>query len=68
MTIPFKKELKKIFPKRVEYKKQKNPLQLYKIIMNSCNGKTIERDIEQDYRYFGEGEDLDRHWIPTKTK
>ena len=56
-------EIKKIFQKRVEYKKQKNPLQqLYKLIMNSCYGKTIERPIEKDYRYFREGEDLNRYW------
>ena len=37
-----REEIKKIFDKRVEYKKQKNPLQqLYKLIMNSCYGKTI---------------------------
>ena len=34
--------IKDIFNKRLHYKKQKNPLQnLYKLIMNSCYGKTI---------------------------
>ena len=57
------KEIKKIFEKRVEYKKQKNPLQqLYKLIMNSCYGKTIERPIEKDFKYLKEGEELDRFW------
>ena len=42
-------EIKKIFEKRVEYKKQKNPLQqLYKLIMNSCYGKTIEKPVDKD--------------------
>ena len=56
-------EIKKIFEKRKEYKKQKNPLQqLYKLIMNSCYGKTIERPIEKDFKYFKEGDELDRYW------
>lgn len=56
-------EIKKIFEKRVEYKKQKNPLQqLYKLIMNSCYGKTIERPVEKDYKYLKEGQELERFW------
>lgn len=35
-------EIRKIFNKRLEYKKQHDPFQqLYKLIMNSCYGKTI---------------------------
>ena len=46
-------EIKKIFEKRVEYKKQKNPLQqLYKLIMNSCYGKTIEKPIDKEIVYI----------------
>ena len=45
-------EIRKIFNKRVEYKKQKNPLQqLYKLIMNSCYGKTIEKPVEKELVY-----------------
>ncbi len=62
-------EIKKIFQKRLEYKQQKNPLQqLYKLIMNSCYGKTIERPIEKDYKYFKEGVDLDRFWMKNYNK
>ena len=58
------KEIRKIFNKRLEYKKQKNPLQaIYKLIMNSCYGKTIERPIEKDYKYFENEEDLNKYWI-----
>ncbi len=56
-------QIRKIFEKRVEYKKQKNPLQqLYKLIMNSCYGKTIERPVEKDYKYIREGDELERFW------
>ena len=56
-------EIRKIFEKRLEYKKQGNPLQqLYKLIMNSCYGKTIERPIEKDYKYFKEGDELNKYW------
>ena len=57
------KEIRNIFNKRKEYKKQHNPLeQLYKLIMNSCYGKTIERPVEKDYKYFAEGEELNKYW------
>ena len=56
-------EIRKIFQKRLDYKKQKNPLQqLYKLIMNSCYGKTIERPIEKDFKYLHEGDELDKYW------
>ncbi|WP_300712471.1 DNA polymerase, partial [uncultured Brachyspira sp.] len=52
-----------IFNKRLEYKKQNNPLQnLYKLIMNSCYGKTIEKPVEKDYKYLREGDELDKFW------
>ena len=58
------KVIKHIFNKRLEYKKQKNPLQqIYKLIMNSCYGKTIERPIEKDWRYFNNEEDLEKFMI-----
>ena len=58
------KEIRKIFNKRLEYKKQKNPLQqLYKLIMNSCYGKTIERPVDKDYKYFDNEEALNKYWI-----
>ena len=35
-----------VFDKRLEYKKAKNPLeQLYKLIMNSAYGKTIQNQL-----------------------
>jgi hypothetical protein len=38
-----------MFNKRAELKKEKNPLQeVYKLIMNSCYGKTIQRPIDRD--------------------
>ena len=57
------KEIRNIFNKRLQYKKEKNPLQqLYKLIMNSCYGKTIERPVEKDYKYYNEGEALNNFW------
>ena len=45
-------EIKKIFNKRLEYKKQDNPLQeLYKLIMNSCYGKCIEKPVVKEETY-----------------
>ena len=56
-------EIRNIFNKRIEYKKQKNPLQnLYKLIMNSTYGKTIMRPVEKDYKYFREGDELNKFW------
>lgn len=55
-------EIKKIFQKRVEYKQQKNPLQqLYKLIMNSCYGKTIEKPVEKDAKYIKGDEETERY-------
>ena len=46
------KEIERIFLKRLEYKKQGNPLQnLYKLIMNSCYGKCIEKPVMKDASY-----------------
>ena len=57
------KVIREIFNKRLEYKENNNPLEnLYKLIMNSCYGKTIERPVEKDYKYFHEGDDLDKYW------
>ena len=48
--------IREIFQKRVEYKRQKNPLQqIYKLIMNSCYGKTIEKPITKDWKYVETG-------------
>lgn len=45
--------IKKIFNKRLEYKAQHNSLeQLYKLIMNSCYGKTIEKPVMKDWKYI----------------
>lgn len=53
--------IQEIFNKRVEYKKDKdangnpNPLeQLYKLIMNSCYGKTIEKPVDKDIKYVAD--------------
>ena len=63
------KVIRNIFEKRREYKKQKNPLEnLFKLIMNSCYGKTIQKPIEKDYKYINEGEDLDKFWVKNYNK
>ena len=63
------KEIQKIFEKRLEYKSQDNPLQnLYKLIMNSCYGKTIERPIEKDFKYINDQDTLDNYWIKNYNK
>ena len=42
----------RLFNKRLEYKKAENPLeQLYKLIMNSCYGKTIEKPVMKEWKY-----------------
>ena len=57
-----KDEIKKIFNKRVEYKKQKNPLQqLYKLIMNSCYGKTIEKPVDKELIYIKGEEQINKY-------
>ena len=63
------KEIRNIFNKRLEYKKQKNPLQqLYKLIMNSCYGKTIEKPVDKDYKYIYDGEQLYKYWCKNHEK
>ncbi len=62
-------EIRNIFNKRKEYKMQKNPLEaLYKLIMNSCYGKTIEKPVDKDYKYFHEGDELDKYWLKNYNK
>ena len=47
------KVITNIFNKRLEYKKTNNPLQqLYKLIMNSCYGKCIEKPVMKDAKYL----------------
>ncbi len=61
-------EIKKIFNKRLEYKKQHNPLQqLYKLIMNSCYGKTIEKPVDKDIKYMNE-DDYEKYWVKNYNK
>ena len=63
------KEIRKIFDKRLEYQKEKNPLeQIYKLIMNSCYGKTIERPHEKDLKYFQDDQTLERFWMKNYNK
>ncbi len=52
--------IKMIFEKRLEYKAQSNPLQeLFKLIMNSCYGKTIQKPVKYDLRIIdGEPGDI----------
>ena len=57
------KVITKIFNKRVEYQREKNPLQLlYKLIMNSCYGKTIQKPIKSEHKYIKQN-DLDNYVI-----
>ena len=44
--------IQKIFDSRLKYKAEKNPLeQLYKLIMNSSYGKTIQKPVETELKY-----------------
>lgn len=44
--------IRKLFEKRLEYKSQKNPIQLiYKLIMNSCYGRMIMKEITNEKVY-----------------
>ena len=46
----------------MEYKKQKNPLQqLYKLIMNSCYGKTIEKPVDKELVYVSGEEKIKKY-------
>ena len=63
--------IQEIFNKRVEYKNDKdangnpNPLeQLYKLIMNSCYGKTIEKPVDKDVRYIADVVVNDKKGLP----
>ena len=48
----FSNEMKRIYDLRVQYKKQKNPLQLVlKLLMNSTYGKTIQKPITSELVY-----------------
>ena len=48
----FSNEMKRIYDLRVQYKKQKNPLQLVlKLLMNSTYGKTIQKPITSELIY-----------------
>ena len=52
--------IKYVFDKRCEYKKAKNPLQeLYKLIMNSAYGKTIQKPVEYDLKYLSKWKSSD---------
>ncbi|KAH0793720.1 putative DNA polymerase [Histomonas meleagridis] len=54
--------IQEIFQKRVEYKRQNNPLQqIYKLIMNSCYGKTIEKPINKEWKYLKKGDRADNY-------
>ena len=56
-------EIRRIFNMRLKYKAEGNPLeQLYKLIMNSCYGKTIQRPIDKGYKYKLAGEEVDKYW------
>ena len=56
------KVIKHIFNKRLEYKALNNPLQeLYKLIMNSCYGKTIQKPVKYEHKYIKES-DLSKYW------
>ena len=63
--------IQEIFNNRVEYKNDKdengnpNPLeQLYKLIMNSCYGKTIEKPVDKDVRYVSDVVVNDKSGLP----
>lgn len=60
--------IRNIFEKRVEYKKQKNPLEtLYKLIMNSVYGKTILKPTPTKITYVQEGSQAFKTLIEQKS-
>ena len=72
--------IKSVFNKRLEFKKQKNPLQeLYKLIMNSSYGKTIEKPIKEEIKFLSKWKrtykdgterpsELESYWIKNYDK
>ena len=62
-------EIRRIFNKRVEYKNEiqpdgskGNPLQtLYKLIMNSCYGKCIQKPVEYDLKFKHGKEEIEKY-------
>lgn len=45
--------VKDLFNKRAQYKQEKNPLEnSYKLLLNSIYGKTIQKAIDHEYKYY----------------
>jgi hypothetical protein len=58
------KEIKKIFAKRLAYKKEHNSLEaIYKLIMNSCYGKTLERAHSADFVFKKSGPEYEKFML-----
>lgn len=65
-----------VFDTRLKYKAEKNPLeQLYKLVMNSAYGKTIQKPVEFDLKYLSkktsENEPIskfERYWVKNYNK
>ncbi|KAH7820927.1 putative DNA polymerase type B, organellar and viral family protein [Monocercomonoides exilis] len=57
-----------IFNKRAAYKKEKNPLEvIYKLIMNSLYGKTIQKPVDYEIKYINEN-DIGKYWSKNYNK
>lgn len=57
-----KKIMKKLFNERLEKKKEKNPIQIvYKLIMNTAYGKTIQKPITTNKKIFNNKKELDEY-------
>ena len=57
------KEIKKVYDLRNKYKTEKNPMQnIYKLLMNSSYGKTIQKTILKEVIFKRESE-LEKYWV-----
>lgn len=54
--------IQQVFESRLKYKANHNPLeQLYKLIMNSSYGKTIQKPVENDLKFFNDNDKYEKY-------
>ncbi|EDR21767.1 hypothetical protein, conserved [Entamoeba dispar SAW760] len=59
----FSKEIEKVYSFRATMKRDKNPAEIvFKLIMNSCYGKTIQKPTLTEYKFYRSKKDMMRFW------
>lgn len=63
-SVKLSEAIKKVYDLRSHYKREKNPLQnIYKLLMNSSYGKTIQKAALKEITYKREGKELETYWF-----